>query len=285
MLTNISPHPERALALLACAGIAIFALAARSRGRRHRPGRVDGIGTNSGEPYSLHSRPVVLLLGDSLTQQSFEPQGFGTALAAAYARERKADVLNRGFSGYNSRLLSRVVPSVLAQLGGPLDRVALVTLLVGSNDATRPGSSQHVPVGEYVQNLHAIIAMVHARLPAAHVLLLTPPAVDEEKYRECCEKAGKGDGDGRSNERLLPYVEAAKAVARQHAAVLVDLNARSLATPSWQQRLLSDGLHLSGGGNKLVFELLSEAICTELPASSPGNLPWHLPRWVDVRAI
>lgn len=275
--------------LVAIAGVSLGVLAvyaARRRARRRaRPGHVDGIGSNSGEPFSLHARSVILLLGDSITQQSFEPGAWGAALAAAYARERRADVLNRGFSGYTSRLLTRVVPSILSQLGGPLDRVALVTLLVGSNDATRPGAAQHVPVPEYKANLESILATLRAKLPAARVVLLTPPAVDGPRYAEVCEAAAKGDGDGRSNERLLPYVEAAKAAARQHDAVLLDLHARSLAAPAWQRRLLSDGLHLSAGGSALLFELLSEAICAELPASAPGNLPWHLPRWNDVRAI
>ncbi|KAJ1640680.1 SGNH hydrolase-type esterase domain-containing protein [Pavlovales sp. CCMP2436] len=251
-------------ALIACAGAALFVLAARARARqRARPGHIDGRGAHSGEAYTLQVRPVVLLLGDSITQQAFE-HGWGTALAAAYARERNADVLNRGFSGYNSRLLKRVVSTVLSQLGEPLERVALVTLLVGSNDATRPGSAQHVPVGEYTDNVRAILEVLRDRLPAAHVLVLTPPAVDEATFRAFCEKTGRGDGDGRSNERLAPYVDAAKAVAVQCGAHVVDLNARSLSFPAWQQRLLSDGLHLSGGGNQLLFELLTDAICNHL---------------------
>jgi lysophospholipase L1-like esterase len=268
------------------AGLALFIWGARRRIRqRARPGHVDSVGSASGEPFTLQPRPLVLLLGDSITQQSLEPYGWGAALAAAYARERRADVVNRGFSGYNSRLLRRIVPALLTQLGSPLERVALVTLLIGSNDATRPGDVQHVSVDEYTTNVYAILGAVCARLPNARVLLLTPPAVDEATYREFCTKAEKGDGGGRHNDRLVPYVEAAKAAAAQHGATTIDLHAKCLATPSWQSRLLSDGLHLSGGGNKLVFELISEALCSELSDVSPGSLAYHMPRWNDVRAI
>jgi lysophospholipase L1-like esterase len=226
-----------------------------------------------------------LLLGDSITQQASEPSGWGAALTAAYAHGRNADVLNRGFSGYNSRLLCRVVPTLLSQIGGPLERVALVTLLIGSNDATRPGAEQHVPVAEFAANVGVILATLRSALPNARVVVVTPPAVDESGWRKYCEKTAKGDGDGRSNERLAPYVLAAKTAAERHGALVVDLHARSLATAGWPQRLLSDGLHLSAGGNKLAYELISETIISELTAVAPGNLPWHMPRWNDVRAI
>lgn len=57
-----------------------------------------------------------LLLGDSITQQSFgQDRGFafGAALSDAYVR--RLDVVNRGLSGYNTRqalqVLDRVIPT------------------------------------------------------------------------------------------------------------------------------------------------------------------------------
>jgi len=45
---------------------------------------------------------VFMLFGDSITQGAWEPDmnGFGQRLSHIYAR--KLDVLNRGFSGYNT---------------------------------------------------------------------------------------------------------------------------------------------------------------------------------------
>jgi hypothetical protein len=45
-------------------------------------------------------RGQIVLFGDSITQRSFSVGGWGARLAHDYMR--KADVLNRGFSGYNS---------------------------------------------------------------------------------------------------------------------------------------------------------------------------------------
>ncbi|XP_035820727.1 GDSL esterase/lipase At5g62930 isoform X8 [Zea mays] len=46
-------------------------------------------------------RPRLVLFGDSITEQSFRPGGWGAALADTYSR--KADVVVRGYGGYNTR--------------------------------------------------------------------------------------------------------------------------------------------------------------------------------------
>lgn len=54
-----------------------------------------------------HERRKVLLVGDSITQQSFSVThgGWGAGLQDWY--QRTADVYNRGFSGYNSRWIQQ----------------------------------------------------------------------------------------------------------------------------------------------------------------------------------
>lgn len=62
-----------------------------------------------GEP-TLELRPKILLLGDSITQWAFRPGGWGNLLAQHYMR--RADVVNRGFSGYNSSWILQAVNKV-----------------------------------------------------------------------------------------------------------------------------------------------------------------------------
>jgi hypothetical protein len=45
-------------------------------------------------------RPQFVLFGDSITEQSFRPGGWGSALADCYSRQ--ADIVLRGYSGYNT---------------------------------------------------------------------------------------------------------------------------------------------------------------------------------------
>ena len=55
----------------------------------------------AGTARGAYRRPVVLVVGDSLVQRGFETSGWVASLARAYARV--ADVVNRGYSGYNTR--------------------------------------------------------------------------------------------------------------------------------------------------------------------------------------
>jgi lysophospholipase L1-like esterase len=101
-------------------------------------------------------RPTVVLFGDSITAQSFRSGGWGSALADAYSR--KADVVVRGYGGYNTRwalfLLHHIFP-----LGSSSPPVA-TTIFFGANDAALKGRTsdrQHVPVEEYTDNVRKIV--------------------------------------------------------------------------------------------------------------------------------
>ena len=58
---------------------------------------------------------------------------------------------------------------------------------------------------------------------------------------------------------------------------LVDVRAAFLGHPGWRD-LLSDGLHLTPEGNRVVFDALVAA----LPAPcQPANMPLDLPLWSE----
>ena len=54
--------------------------------------------------------PQWLMFGDSITQQSFAPGGLGQALADDF--QRRIDIVNRGYGGYNSLWGLEVAPHV-----------------------------------------------------------------------------------------------------------------------------------------------------------------------------
>ena len=122
------------------------------------------------------SFPKIYLFGDSLIEQSFAlaRHGFGAALANAYAR--RADVLNRGLSGYNT---SWLLPFLHALLAAPDAAPALLWVIwAGANDAVLPPLPHHVPVATYAANLRAMVVAVRAEAPAAKVLVITPPPIN-----------------------------------------------------------------------------------------------------------
>ncbi|KAL5998447.1 hypothetical protein ACLOJK_009387 [Asimina triloba] len=105
-------------------------------------------------------RPKIILFGDSITESSFDQGGWGSALASHFSRT--ADVVLRGYSGYNSRWAVEVMERVFRV--GEKEAAAAplaVTVFFGANDACladRSSAFQHVPLHEYKHNLHAIVS-------------------------------------------------------------------------------------------------------------------------------
>ncbi|CAH1440209.1 unnamed protein product [Lactuca virosa] len=202
-------------------------------------------------------RPKIYLFGDSITEESFSAGGWGAALAHHFSRT--ADVVLRGFSGYNTRWAMKVLDKVFpAEMNVGNGRAPLaVTVFFGANDACLPdrcSAFQHVPIDEYSQNLHAIVAYLKNRWPSTHVILITPPPIDEvarllHRYGEI-----HSDLPERTNEAARNYAKACVTVARECGAPVVDLWSRMHQFPDWGKAYLRDGLHLTLGGNKIVFE-------------------------------
>ena len=143
-----------------------------------------------------YGRGKILLLGDSLTQLCFDTDsgsgshgssgssGWGSALANRY--QRRADVLNRGLSGYNTRwFLHYAADKIkgedeLSHIWTEPGQVLLITIFFGANDAALPdqGSArQHVPLDEYRENLLTLIDSAHEAYPTAKIIVITPPPV------------------------------------------------------------------------------------------------------------
>lgn len=132
---------------------------------------------------SSSTRPAILLFGDSLTQQGYaaistgikstidkknndksqqeqhEPIiqiGWASLLSNTYTR--RADVFNRGFSGYNTRHALQVLDNVIDSLY--YHNILFCTIFLGANDAALQGNPQHVPLNEYKTNLIKIITQI-----------------------------------------------------------------------------------------------------------------------------
>mmetsp|Transcript_93609 Transcript_93609/g.244182 ORF Transcript_93609/g.244182 Transcript_93609/m.244182 type:complete len:214 (+) Transcript_93609:56-697(+) len=124
------------------------------------------------------SRPAVLLLGDSITQEgSTAVGGWASALAGHFSR--RADVLNRGLSGYNTRWASNVLDRCLA----PHESTVLATVWYGANDAADAtlNPRQHVPLDEYRKHLTNIVRRVRhptARYSSSPGRALVLPWID-----------------------------------------------------------------------------------------------------------
>ena len=252
-------------------------------------------GTPVGLPPGAARPPTIVLAGDSLTEfGGADAGGWATRLAAHYAR--RADVLVRGYAGYNSRWLLRLLPRVLA----PLPDVRLVTLLVGSNDAVAASADQAVPLSEFVDNLARLVGAV--RRAGAQPLLLSPPPVAGATWAAACAARGKGNGDGRRVALVRVYARAVVRVGERLRVPVVDLfgemRARAVAAvgadagevavdaateaAAEAQLLADDGLHLGPAGHAYVFERVVEVVRARAPTVDADALPRFAPEWREL---
>lgn len=199
----------------------------------------------------------------------------GARVADRY--QRRADVLNRGYSGYNTDWFLRhaATPSGKADLLSH-DDVRLVTVFFGANDASHPelNERQHVPLEAYKSNLRKIVSLIRANFGAgASVVIISPPPVCHEG-RLRFQRERYGEGATGKLERTLElsgrYARGAGDVASELDLPFLDLwNGMQFTSPGVERKdwrgFLSDGLHFSPSGNKFAGDCLLELIDEMLP--------------------
>ncbi|KAL3716874.1 hypothetical protein ACJRO7_008451 [Eucalyptus globulus] len=224
-------------------------------------------------------RPAIVLFGDSITQLSFRPGGWGASLADTYSR--KADVVLRGYGGYNTRwalfLLHHIFP-----LDSSKPPVA-TTIFFGANDAALAGRTserQHVPVDEYKENLKKIVHHLKKCSPTMLIVLITPPPVDEEGRNEYAGSLyGKNARElpERTNEVTGTYAQQCVQLSDELGVGAIDIWSKMQETEGWQKKFLSDGLHLTPEGNAVVYQEVIRVfngawLCAE---EMPHDFPSH----------
>ncbi|KAL8468182.1 hypothetical protein ACS0TY_031424 [Phlomoides rotata] len=220
-------------------------------------------------------RPKIYLFGDSITGLSFTNGGWGASLANHFSRT--ADVVLRGYGGYNTRWALLVKEKVFpaAESGGaPL----AVTVFFGANDASLPdryGAFQHVPLDEYKQNLVAIVAFLKKQWASTRIILITPPPIDEAARILHPYVPNPSGLPERTNEAAGRYAKECVAAAAECGVAVIDIWERMQKLPNWEKTCLSDGLHLTPNGNKVVFEEVIAQLKDQ--KISPGTLPPDLP--------
>ncbi|XP_053290196.1 isoamyl acetate-hydrolyzing esterase 1 homolog [Pleuronectes platessa] len=226
--------------------------------------------------------PKVILFGDSITQFSFQPNGWGADIANRLAR--KCDVVNRGLSGYNSRWAKIVLPRLISSHSSDdninNNNIAAVTVFFGANDCSLEDKNpqQHIPLQEYSENLKEIIRLLAlAGVSADRVIFITPPPLHEPAWEKECIL--KGCPLNRDNSVAGQYAQACVQAAGQCGTDVLDLWTLMQKDGQDFTVYLSDGLHLSEKGNQFVAQHL-----WGLLESRVAHLPFILPYWGDVDA-
>ena len=250
-----------------------------------------------------HRRPSILLIGDSITQQAFGMNGkigWGSLLASVY--QRRADVLARGYFGYNTNHALEILPRILqTTISSP---ILFCTILFGSNDAVDYGQLQHVPMEQYRENMRKIVQDVRTQLtlqqqqhleklsdyvsygstppPPPPIIVMTPPPVHEDSWA-----AFKGvEVSTRKNNNMRHYGHIVKELVSelQHQQEgqgqehykscyqVLDiwelLNGAS-SDPKERAKYVTDGVHLNEDGNRIVYEGIMNLLKDKFPHLLP----------------
>ncbi|KAL0969341.1 hypothetical protein UPYG_G00225790 [Umbra pygmaea] len=220
--------------------------------------------------------PQVILFGDSITQFSFQPNGWGSELANKLAR--KCDVLNRGLSGYNSRWARVVLPRLISNDSASNNHIAAVVVFFGANDCALEDCNpqQHIPLQEYTENLKIIVKHLGSvGVSADKVIFVTPPPLYEPAWEKECIL--KGTILNRLNAVAGQYAQACVQTAGQCGVDVLDIWTLMQKDRQDYTGYLLDGLHLSETGNQFVTQHL-----WRLLESRVEKLPFILPYWGDV---
>ncbi|XP_020774957.1 isoamyl acetate-hydrolyzing esterase 1 homolog [Boleophthalmus pectinirostris] len=220
--------------------------------------------------------PKIILFGDSITQFSFQPNGWGAEIANKLAR--KCDVVNRGLSGYNSRWAKILLPRLVGAQDSTDSPIVAVTVFFGANDAALKDKNrqQHVPLQEYSENLKEIIKILASvGVSADKVIFITPPPIHEPAWEKEC--IIKGCDLNRANSVTGQYAQACVEAAGQCGVDVLDVWTLMQKDGQDFTEYLCDGLHLSQKGNQFLSEQLWRLLQRRVE-----DLPFILPYWADV---
>lgn len=215
--------------------------------------RITPTAADIAERIRQHQPVRIRCYGDSLTYGQDEKS------------ERRLPPINgasqtRSMSPYPETLLATFVAAgfdavIVRNCGYPGDNAAaglkrwdnefacdLAYLMYGSNDANNYGLLGFATVEEFEANLRAMIAQL-VGLQVATVLVLPPPTAFDDQ-----------------NDRLQPFLAAARALAANYKLVLFDA-AEILGTMTVEERYL-DGVHLSPAAAARLGEHLARHLLT-----------------------
>ncbi|KAK2740078.1 hypothetical protein FQN55_009027 [Onygenales sp. PD_40] len=235
-----------------------------------------------------------ILFGDSITQGSGnQEKGFAFAPALQQDYIRRFDVINRGFSGYTSEQGVSILPLFFPS--PEKEKVRLMTVFFGANDAVLPGFHQHVPLNVYEDSLTKILTHPVVQAHGTKLLLLTPPPVNEYQFFTHGPEPEPVSLQRRAAQTKL-YADAARRVGQALNVPVVDIWTAFMTAVGWTEGdplagskeaapneklegLLSDGLHFNPPAYRIMYEEVIKVIRECYPELAPEEVPMNFPPW------
>lgn len=204
---------------------------------------------NTSAQVSLKNGETVAFLGDSITQQGWDkPGGYVRLLVKGLESAGvKIEPLPAGVGGNKSPdMLARLQRDVLAK------NPDWLLLSCGVNDVWHGERNQGVSLEDYARNITEIVD--RAQAAGIKVLLLTATMISE-------------DPAANNNQKLAPYNEFLRALAKEKKCLLADVSADMIAgvneakkaNPSGSRFFTTDGVHMGYSGNAMMARTILRA--------------------------
>lgn len=217
-----------------------------------------------------------IILGDSNTQFGFSVDS-GWVSKISDLLQRKCDVVNRGFSGYNTDHIKTMLPDIFGEFDSKL--ICGVVVMLGSNDSTmNTNQIQHVPLERYKQNLkHIIDYLLSLNIQRESIILVSCPMINDAKWLE--ESRRMNREVSHSNKLVTDYAKSSIEIAKEKGASFVDFHKVMRDYGDGYGELLKDGLHLSEKGGSLLFNSILPVINKQIN----DKLKFNYPYWKDLQ--
>jgi lysophospholipase L1-like esterase len=191
----------------------------------------------------VKSGQKIAFLGDSITAGGMSPLGYVTlTIAGLKANGIEATAIGAGISGHKSnQMLERLERDVLSK------KPDWMTLSCGVNDVWH--GDRGVPLDQYKLNITAIVDKAQAA--GVKVVILTATVIGE-------------DLPNPNNQKLAPYNDFLRTLAKEKNCPLADLNADFqnllISAPKPGRVLTGDGVHMNAAGNQVMAKGVLRAL-------------------------
>jgi len=218
---------------------------------------------------------------------------------------RRLDVVNRGFSGYNTRQALQILPAIVP----PPDqaKIRFMTIFFGANDSSLPDApnKQHIPLDEFTKNLMDIMSHPQIKAHDPRIILVAPPPINEHLWWPRDQSNGYASVT-RLAGATKTYADAVVQLGAELGLPVVNLWKAFMAKTDFNAdvwklgddlpgsldvsqndnlvELMYDGLHLNPAGYEIFYQELIKVIAEQWPDQSPEKLPMVLPPWNDQEA-
>jgi lysophospholipase L1-like esterase len=220
----------------------------------------------------------LILLGDSNTQFGWsKASGWSSDLADLL--QRKCDVINRGFSGYNTDKIRIILPRIFDEFNS--ESICGVIIMLGSNDSTKDTNKiQHVPIARFESNMKFIIEYLKKLgIDEQKIILISPPKIDDARWEATVNSRNQSEHSDHFDHLVTSYARVVKKVAAEKKTLFLDFNNIMVECGDDYKECLFDGLHLSDKGSELLYENLLPIVNEQIA----NHLKFNFPYWKDIK--